>query len=749
MAKSIGSVYIDIEARTAKLEEGVAKADKALKSMRDKMEAASSRNAASLDALGLKFLKFNLYAQASANLIQALGQAISQVNNNAADLGRAGIISPGAVAAVEAQTQAWEGVKQSISSTYAELIKYSTTYLDFAASAMKGSGYKPESWGFAGQVGAEGRKALLGGVGSALSAYDAMSNAPRSSEMLAEAAAGGAAQYEQQRLQLVRQRDAAQREADLAAMGRLEQISALEQRAAVMRTQLALDAQRTGENGKLSTAGRLQLEQELSQIEQRSNAQRKAGVEMAAALASQVRMANLERENAGKADTERLAGLEQELAAQEAITNQIKAGTPLSKEQEIAQQRRADLIRKIAALEQQISQNVAARAESSRQGEFKKLEATLSGQAKYNALLAEEKRLRDAAAAENDTGRYNVKAGAADTAGAEAEAYRTQRLAQQQKALQDYQTARDSYAKKELSDLDKLKQVEAEISKLRGKVDPDNVTDLQLLNDSEIEALNQINAKLNERAALHAKAYASDKDAAQAANALEQARWSAYRRGLTDQEEYTQNLDKITALETRMAKARETGGAYTTQEIEMMREAGKLYERNGELIEANRQKMVAFTESMLSGMVRGALEGKKLTEILQNMAKALADYIIQEAMIKPLARMIVGQGMNFLGLGTSADGNPIQAGRTTLVGEQGPELVTFSSSARVDTTQKTMSMLGRQSDEPRMVYAPVYNVAAGVTEKDLAPILRAHAEQVRGSIAMDLAKGGGRAARFR
>ena len=757
MAKSIGSVYIDIEARTAKLEEGVEKAQKTLKGMQDKLTNAGKSGGDALDALGVKFLKFNLYAQISANLIQALGKAISDVNNNAEELGRAGVISSGAVAAIEAQNAAWGRMKTLISEAYGEAMKNAGLYFQYVSAAQKTVG--GDGWIF-GTFGSNfARNAAFGSTAGLSGVIDAATATPRDMQGAAVERAGGAGAYKAQQEQLISRSYVAQREADLAAMDRMERINALREQAAIYAKSIALDEARSAEQRIYDENKILELKAAQAQLTQRANSEERTAKE--ATLAAVRSLDSSERRNrlATLADTDKLAELEAERArlTKSSRVEELRAQGPNAKgtQQELRDAMSLlDVVNQIAAVKAQMHSVSEARGLAAQKAQLDATLATLSGEEKLATMANARYRLEEKLASIKDTGeqaRIEAEINALKTSeGGE----RYAALERQKTMLDKYETARSNYAKAELTDTQKLADIQAKLAESRAKVDvPALIKAGVVLNKEQTAEYEKRVALMNELNATHARVYASDQDVAQATAALNKARVSDSRKALTDEEERATILREIAALEGRIATARAGGGQLQKLDVEAMREAAKLYERNAELIEKNRQKMEQFGESMLTTFTNGAIQGRNLTEIFKDMLSQLVQYILQQALIKPLAHAIspaLGGLFSGIGIGTSAFGNPIQAGRTTLVGEKGPELVNFSSSARVDPTHRTMSLLaGGGSSEPAFTYAPVYNVAAGVTEKDLMPILRSHAEMVRSSITNDLARGGRRAAQFR
>jgi hypothetical protein len=231
---------------------------------------------------------------------------------------------------------------------------------------------------------------------------------------------------------------------------------------------------------------------------------------------------------------------------------------------------------------------------------------------------------------------------------------------------------------------------------------------------------------------------------------------------------------QIKALETSIAKLKASGAGVggfnfdpknpNIQAVgltdQQKRDSDKLLQQTEQLnglLDVQQQKWDALGESMSDTFVNGILEGEKLGDILGNLLKQLAQYLIQQAVIAPLGKL-VGGGLSSMfggmfGIGaaaggktTSAVGGPLLSGRSYLVGEEGPEIFTPSSSGQMLSSQTSAG--AASNSQPSVVYSPVYNIAAGVTASDLRVVLDQHEKRVRGGIMSDIARGGGRAARF-
>jgi hypothetical protein len=229
------------------------------------------------------------------------------------------------------------------------------------------------------------------------------------------------------------------------------------------------------------------------------------------------------------------------------------------------------------------------------------------------------------------------------------------------------------------------------------------------------------------------------------------------RKALTDSQEYAKIQDEILSIQKDADIAASKAGKQilSEKEVMLMERMNTLQGRSADLVQRNRQGWMELGQNMSATLVNGIMEGEKLGDVIKNMLKQLAQYIIQQSFIVPLGNMIGGGLAAVFGMGgaasaggkkTGAVGGPLVSGRQYLVGEQGPELFTPGTSGMLSSNQVTSSAGSNLSSG--VTYSPVYNFASGIQANDLRPILDAHEQRVRMGIMSDIARGGGRAARF-
>ena len=122
-------------------------------------------------------------------------------------------------------------------------------------------------------------------------------------------------------------------------------------------------------------------------------------------------------------------------------------------------------------------------------------------------------------------------------------------------------------------------------------------------------------------------------------------------------------------------------------------------------------------ESLSSGLADAIIQGKSLADVFKNIIKQLAGMIL-----KALIYRAIGVGLNAIspGLGTvvtgaKAVGGPVNAGKSYLVGENGPELFSPNNSGKISTNAQTFK--GQNgSDGGR---TNVYNISSqGVSREE-------------------------------
>jgi hypothetical protein len=212
---------------------------------------------------------------------------------------------------------------------------------------------------------------------------------------------------------------------------------------------------------------------------------------------------------------------------------------------------------------------------------------------------------------------------------------------------------------------------------------------------------------------------------------------------------YGDQLDKVSQLRdleqlrAKLMGAAEEGDklrtsiAADTEEQEIKRKL-KLADVNEKLAvlyrEQNRLSMEAG-EIIAMGFEDAILSGEKFSEVLKQIARDLVRLVFQNVITAPLAK---GIGNAISGLPFMAMGGPVSANSPYIVGEKGPELFVPHASGSI-VSNSNMNQGGGSSGSSINVN---YNIAAGVTRNELAPILEQERRRLKAEIPDMVRRGG-------
>jgi hypothetical protein len=212
---------------------------------------------------------------------------------------------------------------------------------------------------------------------------------------------------------------------------------------------------------------------------------------------------------------------------------------------------------------------------------------------------------------------------------------------------------------------------------------------------------------------------------------------------------YGDQLDKVSQLRdleqlrAKLMGAAEEGDklrtsiAADTEEQEIKRKL-KLADVNEKLAvlyrEQNRLSMEAG-EIIAMGFEDAILSGEKFSEVLKQIARDLIRLVFQNVITAPLAK---GIGNAISGLPFMAMGGPVSANSPYIVGEKGPELFVPHASGSI-VSNSNMNQGGGSAGSSINVS---YNIAAGVTRSELAPILEQERRRLKAEIPDMVRRGG-------
>ena len=160
-----------------------------------------------------------------------------------------------------------------------------------------------------------------------------------------------------------------------------------------------------------------------------------------------------------------------------------------------------------------------------------------------------------------------------------------------------------------------------------------------------------------------------------------------------------------------------------------------IYEKiNALQIEQNRLGNEAG-QIIASGFEDAIFSGQKLSEVIKAIGMDLMRMVFQQTITAPLAK---GIGNVIAGLPFMAMGGPVSANSPYIVGEKGPELFVPHASGSI-VSNSNMNQVGGSAGSSININ---YNIAAGVTRSELAPILEQERRRLKAEIPDMVRRGG-------
>lgn len=240
-----------------------------------------------------------------------------------------------------------------------------------------------------------------------------------------------------------------------------------------------------------------------------------------------------------------------------------------------------------------------------------------------------------------------------------------------------------------------------------------------------------------------------------------EARAESYLKLIDPLRVYTQNLVEINKLERdgrlTMMEAQQAREAVLRQRQQTQDERIKssLNEFFGEMDKLERQTEVlgqAATDlgfSFASAFESAVLGGEKLSNVMRALAQDILRVFLRLSVTNPLINTIFGSIPGFQPLpaigGMRARGGPVTGGSAYLVGEEGPELFVAPSSGQIIPSGEAKSV-AMGSAGPTINIS--YNIAAGVSRSELAPILESERRRLKAEIPDMVRRGGAYRAAF-
>jgi hypothetical protein len=161
------------------------------------------------------------------------------------------------------------------------------------------------------------------------------------------------------------------------------------------------------------------------------------------------------------------------------------------------------------------------------------------------------------------------------------------------------------------------------------------------------------------------------------------------------------------------------------------------------ILETDLQILAKNAGSLIAqGFEDAILSGQKLSEVVRSLGRDLVRLVFSQLITQPLAAGIGGAIKGAFGF--RAMGGPVSGGSPYVVGEQGPELFVPHASGTIVPNNK----MGGGSGSGSGSVTVNYNIAAGVSRAELAPILEQERRRLKAEIPDMVRRGGGYRAAF-
>ena len=205
-------------------------------------------------------------------------------------------------------------------------------------------------------------------------------------------------------------------------------------------------------------------------------------------------------------------------------------------------------------------------------------------------------------------------------------------------------------------------------------------------------------------------------------------------RGIQNQQMIKINNEMITAIANGNAV-----GVIEERKLKLMREQTDVNLRLNKILEQNDAIFLSAGDMIAQGFEDAILSGQKLGEVVRSLGRDLLRLVFQKTITNPLAEGISAA----LRIPFKAMGGPVSSGSPYVVGEKGPELFVPHASGTIVPNNK---MGGGGSGSGGVTVN--YNIAAGVSRAELAPILEQERRRLKAEIPDMVRRGGGYRAAF-
>lgn len=181
----------------------------------------------------------------------------------------------------------------------------------------------------------------------------------------------------------------------------------------------------------------------------------------------------------------------------------------------------------------------------------------------------------------------------------------------------------------------------------------------------------------------------------------------------------------------------------TEKRIALNYELAAVLEQITPLLEEQSRVARQAGEMIAFGFEDAIFSGEKLSTVLKQLGLDLVRLVFQNVVTAPLASGI-GNVISGALSGFRADGGPVGSGKSYVVGERGPELFVPGSSGSIVPNDAMRSGGGNGGPSININY----NISAGVSRAELAPILDAERRRLKAEIPDMVRRGGAYRAAF-
>ena len=206
-------------------------------------------------------------------------------------------------------------------------------------------------------------------------------------------------------------------------------------------------------------------------------------------------------------------------------------------------------------------------------------------------------------------------------------------------------------------------------------------------------------------------------------------------------------IQQMIQIDNELIKARVNGeaiGVIEERKLKLIKEQTDVNLRLNKILEQNDAIFLSAGDMIAQGFEDAILSGEKLGEVVRSLGRDLVrlvfNQMVTQRLAKGVAGVLSGQGI----AGFMAAGGPVSAGSSYVVGEKGPELFVPHASGTIVPNNKMGSSGGGGGGGVTVNY----NIAAGVSRAELAPILEQERRRLKAEIPDMVRRGGGYRAAF-